>query len=255
MSTIVTFHSFRRGVGKTSLAVSLAALLTLQGRRVALVDTDLQSPSVHQFFGLSEEEIRCTLNHYLWNQCDILATVQDVNLRLPANGAGKLFVVPASGRIADIMRSIRMSPNIDRYASGLEKLEKELSLDLILVDSPAGLNENTLQTIAVSNVVVLVLHPDKHDFQGTAVTVDMIRRLQVPVVHLILNDVPDNLDLEDARRQLKETYHCDEGMVLKHSEELLTLSSSWPFVLKYPSHPLTAQIGELAKLLSPPNTL
>jgi hypothetical protein len=31
---------------------------------------------------------------------------------------------------------------------------------------------------------------------------------------------------------------------------LMTLSSSWPFALKYPSHPLTAQIGKLAERLS-----
>ena len=48
MSTIVTVHSFRRGVGKSSVAVNLAVLLALQGRRVALIDTDFQAPS-HSF--------------------------------------------------------------------------------------------------------------------------------------------------------------------------------------------------------------
>ena len=42
MNTIVTIHSFRRGVGKSSLIVNLAVLLAMQGRRVALVDTDFQ---------------------------------------------------------------------------------------------------------------------------------------------------------------------------------------------------------------------
>ena len=45
MNSIVTIHSFRRGVGKTSLAANLAVLLALQGRRVALVDRDFQTPS------------------------------------------------------------------------------------------------------------------------------------------------------------------------------------------------------------------
>jgi MinD-like ATPase involved in chromosome partitioning or flagellar assembly len=249
MSAIVTIHSFRRGVGKSSLIANLAVLLALQGRRVALIDTDFQAPSLHLFFGLSDVEPTRTLNDYLWDKCDILSTVQDVTSRLVPTASGKLFVIPASNKISDIMQIIRTPLNIDRYMSGLEKLATELNLDILLVDTPSGLNEDTLQAIAVSNVVVLVLHPDKHDFQGTAVTVDMIRRLQVPAIHLVLNDVPDNLNAEDVRLQLEQTYQCGGGFVLNHSEELMTLASSQPFVLCHPQHPLTARIKELADQL------
>jgi MinD-like ATPase involved in chromosome partitioning or flagellar assembly len=249
MNAIVTVHSFRRGVGKSSLVANLAALLALQGRRVALVDTDFQAPSVHLFFGLSDDEASHAFNDYLWDKCDILSTVQDVTSRLAGDVKGSLFVIPASNKIADIMQVIRTPLNIERYVDGLEKLGKERSLDIILVDTPAGLNEVSLQVIAVSNAIVLVLHPDKQDFQGTAVTVDMIRRLKIPSIHLVLNNVPEALDVDDARRQLEETYHCDGGVVLKHSEELMALSSGKPFVLQYPSHPLTAQISELAERL------
>jgi len=247
MSKAVTFHSFRRGVGKSSLAVNLAVLLALQGRQVALIDSDFQAPSIHLFFGLPDGTH--TFNDYLWDKCNILSTVQDVTPRLESNTSGKLFVIPASNKIADIMQIIRTPPNIDRYTGGLEKLEKELGLDILLVDTTAGLNEDTLQAIAVSNVVVLVLHPDKHDFQGTAVAVDMARRLQVPAIRLVLNDVSEALDLEDVRLQLEQTYHCGGGFVLNHTEELLTLASSQPFVLCYPEHPLTVRIKELAEQL------
>jgi MinD-like ATPase involved in chromosome partitioning or flagellar assembly len=73
--------------------------------------------------------------------------------------------------------------------------------------------------------------------------------LQVPAIHLVLNDVPDNLDLEDARLQLEKTYQCEGGTVLNHTEELMSLSSSQPFVLRYPEHPLTARIKKLAEQL------
>ena len=249
MSATVTIHSFRRGVGKSSLIVNLATLLALQGRRVALIDTDFQTPSIHLFFGLPDEEISHALNDYLWDKCDILSTVRDVTPRLADDIKGSLFVVPASNKIADIMQVIRTPLNIDRYVEGLGKLGSELSLDIILVDTPSGLNENTLQAIAVSNAIILVLQPDKQDFQGTAVTVDMIRRLKIPSIHLVLNNVPETLDVEDARRKLEETYQCGSGVILKHSEELMVLSSGRPFALQYPSHPLTVQISELAKRL------
>jgi septum site-determining protein MinD len=156
MSKIITIHSFRRGVGKTSLVSNLAVLLAMQGRRVALIDTDFQSPSIHLFFDLSNGEDTHVLNDYLWDKCDILSTVQDVTSQIAENAAGKLFVIPASNNIADIMQITHTPPNIDRYVGGLEKLGRELSLDTILVDASAGLSEDTLQAIAVSNVVVLV---------------------------------------------------------------------------------------------------
>jgi septum site-determining protein MinD len=251
MGSVITFHSFRRGVGKSSVVVNLAVLLALQGRRVALIDTNFQSPSIHLFFGLSDVEDTHALNDYLRDKCDILSTVQDVTPRLASNTNGKLFVIPASSEVADVMQIIRTPPNIERYTEGLEKLEKELDLDILLVDTPAGLDENTLQAIAVSNTIVLVLHPDKHDFQGTAVTVDTIRKLHVPTIHLVLNDVSDALDIEDARLQLEKTYHCGDSIVLNHTEELMTLSSSKLFVLCYPNHPLTTRIKELAEQLQP----
>ena len=249
MSTIVTIHSFRRGVGKSSLIVNLAVLLARQGRRVALIDTDFQSPGLRMFFGLPDGDGVHTLNDYLWDKCDILSTARDITPMLDPNTSGKLFIISASDQVADIMQFIRAPLNIDRYMNGLEKLEKELNLDILLVDTQAGLTQDTLQAIAVSNTVVLILHPDKHDFQGTAVTVDMIHRLQVPNIHLVLNDVPDNINEEDARLQLEETYHCGGGFVLTHTEELMTLASRQPFVLRYPEHPLTAKIKKLAEQL------
>jgi MinD-like ATPase involved in chromosome partitioning or flagellar assembly len=249
MNKIISIHSFRRGVGKSSLTANLAALLALQGRRVALVDTDFQAPSAHLFFGLSDGEIAHTLNGYLWDRCDILSTVRDVTTQIGAEAVGKLFLVPASTQVVDVMQMLRTPLNIDRYTDGLEKLGRELALDILLVDTPAGLNEDTLSTIAVSNALVLVLHPDKQDFQGIAVTVDVAHRLQVPAIHLVLNDAAETLNVQDARLQLEQTYHCGGGTVLSHTEELMVLASSRPFVLCYPQHPLTALIKELAERL------
>ena len=247
MNTIVTIHSFRRGVGKTSLAANLAVLLARQGRRVALVDRNFQSPSAHLFFGINDGDITHTLNDYLWNKCDILSTVQDVTAKLGPEIKGKLFLVAASTQVTEIMRILRNPMNIDRYISGFQKLETELALDALLVDTPAGLDEDTLPSIAVSNTLVLVLHPDKQDYQGTAVIVDVARNLQVPKIQIVLNDTPEAVDAASAQSQLEQTYQCGKSLILPHAEELMALSSSQLFVLRYPEHPLTNSIKELAE--------
>jgi MinD-like ATPase involved in chromosome partitioning or flagellar assembly len=247
MNKIVTIHSFRQSVGKSTLTANLAALLALQGRRVGLVDTDFQGASAHLFYGLTDAEIRATFNDYLWKKSDALKMAHDVTTRLGAPTQGKLFLIPASTQVPDIIKMLHSTMKIERYSEGLGLLEKELALDILLVDTHAGLNENTMMSIAVSNTLLLVLHPDPQDFQGTAVTVEVARKLAVPSIQLVLNDSSESLNAAEVSQQLEESYHCGGGFVLSHSEELAALASNQPFVLAYPDHPLTAKIKEIAE--------
>ncbi len=249
MNPIVTIHSFRRGVGKTSLLANLAALLVQQGKRVALVDRNFQTPSAHLLFGLRDGEITHTLNDYLWHKRDILSAVQDITAKIKPGTNGKLFLVAASTQVEEIMHSLRNPLDIDHYTNGFHTLKSELALDFLLVDSPAGLNEDTLPSIAVSNTLILVLHPDKQDYQGTAVIVDVARNLQVPKIQIVLNDTPNNIDMASARSQLEQTYLCNKGFVFPHVEELMALESNQLFVNQYTEHSLTTCIQELAEHL------
>ncbi len=249
LKNIVTIHSFRRSVGKSSLAANLAGLLALEGRRVGLVDTDFQGASAHLFFGVNEADIAHTFNDYMLKKCDILQTVRDLSSQIGATGSGGLFLVPASTQISDILQMLRVNMDLERYTTGLEKLEKTLDLDILLVDTPAGLNENTLMAIAVSNTLVLVLRPDQQDFQGTAVIVDVARKLNTPAIQVVLNDTSEVINNEEVVLQLEQTYQCGKVTILEHSEELLAMGSTQPFVLEYPHHLISTRIKQLASQL------
>jgi MinD-like ATPase involved in chromosome partitioning or flagellar assembly len=249
MSNFVTVHSFRRGVGRSSLVVNLAASLAQQGRRVAIVDADFQASSVHLFFGISESEIKATLNDYLAGQCKIHDAVQDITPKLGAHTSGKLLLISASNKTNDIMQMLRTGMNVDRFTEGLTTLSKDFSLDYLLIDAASGLNEDTLTTIAVSNSVVLVMHPDSQNYQGTAVTVEVARKLQISAIHIVLNDAPSSLNAVDMHNQIEQAYHCGPGTILSHSDELLALGSGKVFVVEYPQHPLAENIKTLAMSL------
>ena len=104
MSTIISVHSFRGGTGKSNTTASLAALLALDGKRVGVVDTDIQSPGIHVLFGLDESEANYVLNDYLWGECDIAQAAYDVTPALEASGSGRVFLLPSSLNAADIAR-------------------------------------------------------------------------------------------------------------------------------------------------------
>src|SRR5438270_12700721 len=49
---VVACGSARGGVGKSALLVNIAALLAIAGRKIAIVDADLNSPSITAILGM-----------------------------------------------------------------------------------------------------------------------------------------------------------------------------------------------------------
>src|SRR3954453_11338824 len=48
--TIVTFYSYKGGVGRSMALVNVAALLSRWGRRVLVIDWELEAPGLEEFF-------------------------------------------------------------------------------------------------------------------------------------------------------------------------------------------------------------
>ncbi|MBN2548039.1 MAG: MinD/ParA family protein [Anaerolineales bacterium] len=244
MSRVIVVHSFRRASGKSSLVANLGVLLAQQGKRVALIDADFQGPSLHLFFGLPETEIHWTLNDCLMGECDILQVVCDISDRLGADG--KLFLIPASTQVNEILGTLRQSFDFDKINEGLRKLNKDHDLDYVILDTNAGLNENTLTAIALANDLVVLLRPDQQDYQGTAVTVEVAHSLGMQCQFVVLNDIPDTFDRESAWKELESTYGCRVGALLPHSEELMAMASARVLALAQPQDPYVINLRQLA---------
>jgi septum site-determining protein MinD len=246
MSMIVSTHSFRGGTGKSNLTANIAALLAQRGSRVGVVDTDIQSPGIHVLFGLNEERMGRALNDYLWGKCDIRDAAHDVTAGLGPDVRGKLYLIPSSIKAGEIARVLHEGYDVGLLNDGFEDLLEALSLDYLLIDTHPGLNEETLLSISISDVLVLILRPDQQDYQGTAVTVAVARKLEVPRMLLIVNKLPSVFDSDEVKARVESIYKCPVAGILPHSEEMMALASGGLFVLSYPDHALTRQIQEIA---------
>ena len=240
MAQLVSVHSFRGGTGKSNTTANVAALLAQEGKRVAVVDLDIQSPGIHVLFGFEQDEtMRRSLNQYLWGECELKDAAHDVTGGLNGGLPGRVWLVPSSMRPGDIARVMHEGYDVNRLNQGFRKLIEDLSLDVLLLDTHPGINEETLLSIAMSNALAIVLRPDRQDYEGTRVTVAVARKLQVPRMTLVVNKTPATFDTDEVRRLVEETYDCPVAAVLPHSDELMVLSSSGVVALRYPDHPLT----------------
>ncbi|MFQ5657210.1 MAG: MinD/ParA family protein [Candidatus Methylomirabilales bacterium] len=249
MSRIVSIHSYRGGTGKSNTTANLATLLAAGGRRVGVIDTDIQSPGIHILFGLDEAEMHHSLNDYLWGTCHIKETAHDVTARLGVDITGRIFLIPSSMKAGDIARVLREGYDVGVLRDGFYELVEALKLDVLMIDTHPGLNEETLLSIAISDALAIILRPDQQDYQGTSVTVEVARKLGVPRLVLVVNKVPAVFDVADVKTRVEQTYHSDVAAVLPHSDEMMALASAGIFVLRYPDHPITTALKQVAAML------
>lgn len=253
MAQIISVHSFRGGTGKSNTSANLSALLAARGLRVCVVDTDINSPGIHVLFNLEEEQTEFTLNDYLWGKCDIEEAAYDMTAALNASSAteltGQIFLVPSSVKAGEIARVLREGYDVGLLNDGFHDLIDALDLDVLLIDTHPGLNEETLLSIAISDTLILIMRPDQQDFQGTGVTIDVAQKLQVPRMLLVVNKMPTMYDPAQVQQDVQQQYGVDVGAVLPHSDELMILASKGIFALTYPDHDITRRLSVVADSL------
>ena len=250
MAHILAIHSFRGGTGKSNLSANMATALALHGKRVAVFDTDLASPGVHVLFGFTAQPGDATLNDFLQEDAPILRCAHEVTPEPVKRAKGHIWLVPGSMDSDRIARLLREGYEVERLNDAMFALIDELNLDVVLVDTHPGINEETLLSTAIADCLFMVMRPDSQDYLGTAVAVEVAQQLDVAEIRIVVNKLPSHYDPETVREKVLASYNTEIGAVLPLSEDLLTLASGGLAVLAYPNHPWSSEVNQLAKTLT-----
>jgi MinD-like ATPase involved in chromosome partitioning or flagellar assembly len=253
MAKIISTHSYRGGTGKSNVTANLATQLAMRGQRVAIIDTDIQSPGIHVLFQVDPQELKLTLNDYLWGRCRVEETAVDVTgLIADADGQpavaapGAVLLVPSSIKAGEIARIIKEGYDVNALNDGFQDLLETLRLDYLLIDTHPGVNEETLLSIAISDTLILILRPDHQDYQGTAVTLELARRLEVPQLLLLVNKALASFDFRALSDRIASTYRTPVGAVLPLSEDMVRLGSGGIYSVLDPTAAFSDGIRTLA---------
>ena len=247
MGKIVSVHSFRGGTGKSNVSANLAYSLAEAGKKVCVVDTDIQSPGVHVLLGERTAD-GATLNDFLWGKCSIQDVSRDVSDRfgLPA---GQLNLVPCSMDMSEILQVLKQGYDVDLLNAGFRKIVESLALDYLIIDTHPGVNEETLLSIAISDALLVIMRPDQQDYQGTAVTLEVARRLQVPELQILVNKVPSCFEEVQLSEQVVETYGCPVVAVLPLCEPMVVLGSEKLLIRELPQEGWSQGVRKVAQQL------
>ncbi|WP_415947784.1 MinD/ParA family ATP-binding protein [Streptomyces sp. KLOTTS4A1] len=237
----IVLYSHRGGTGKTTLLANMAVLIAAAGHRVALVDTDIQSPALDVVLKLPPGE--CSLTDYLLGRCEI----EDAAHRVGPEG---LYVVPArtsSSSLAEIRSS---GYDVGLLPEAFDRLAAVHDLDVLLLDTHAGLNNETLAAMASADVLLIALRPDRIDLTGADETSPLTARLGCRRA-LVINMAPEGVDLERVRERAEGAYGAPTAGVLPYVGQLAALGGERLFAEACPGHPLVAELRKIISTLVP----
>ena len=246
---LIAVHSFRGGNGKSSLTANVAALLAAAGQRVGVIDADIQSPGLHLLLGRAGMSQGHTLDDYLLGNCTFDQLAVDVTDYLGESVAGRLFLIPASLNPGTMAQVLSQGYDAQRLTRSFHELGEALGLDTLLIDTHPGLNEEALLTMRAVRTLIVVLRPDTQDFEGTGVTVQVARQLEVPRVLLVVNQVPSAALLQAVRARAQKTFDSEVLAVIPQSAEFMGFDEDVPFVLRHPQHPVSLALQQVALAL------
>jgi ATP-binding protein involved in chromosome partitioning len=170
VKNIIAVGAGKGGVGKTTVAVNLAAALASRGGRVAVLDGDIYGPNVQIMLGLTDR---------LQTDGEKIVPAERFGLQvisiglLTENDAAVIWRGPMlHGAIQQFFREVRWR-----------------DIDYLIVDMPPGTGDVALslsQSVPVAGAV-LVTTPQTVSVADTRRAIQMYRKLNIPVLGLIEN--------------------------------------------------------------------
>ena len=250
MVKIIAVQSFKGGTGKSTIAANLAVTIAQLGKRVGVIDLDLEGPGLHVIFGVSDSDVEATINDVLQHKAEIGQAAIDLTVKAKANG-GCLIFCPAGHKLEEIMSILDEGFNLSTFKGVLEQLARDYQLDYLIIDSHPGVEKDTLLSMALCDYLILISRVDQQDLFGSGVLTEVAGQLRKPVV-LILNMIPSSVNQKETQKianRLGELFHLNVLTAIPFNSDVLENLSKAVFVLEYPRDPLTHRFTELAMTL------
>jgi tetratricopeptide (TPR) repeat protein len=281
---VVTFYSFKGGAGRTSALVNIAAELVTQGRRVLIVDFDLEAPGVDTFNlprppqHLSAENdpllgvVDYVTKYIKTGEAPDLAHYVYQSAGIGANG-GALWIMPAGkqdGTYAERLNSIDWLNLYEQHNGFLmfEDLKAQceglLDPDYVLVDSRTGHTDIAgICTRQLPDAVVALFFPNEQNVRGLERIVQGVRqeaqtdRKKEIHLHFVPANVPDTYDEDQilASRMVEVQKRLGYGKAAAtiHQDTGLSLINQVIFTLERPRSRLAHEYRGLLRSIAREN--
>ncbi len=187
---IISITAGKGGVGKTSVAVKMAKILSKDGYKVLLLDCDYNLSNTSVKLGLPITNGFYDLISANKNFDDCLYKNGNFHLLAGCNGSIDLF---------------NKSLEIDRIIIDI-LVNHEREYDFIILDCPAGITKETLTLNAYSDYRFVVVTPDKSSITDSYSLIKILNKeYGVTENHLLINKISSDNQYQRMVKTLSET--------------------------------------------------
>jgi tetratricopeptide (TPR) repeat protein len=236
MSRIVTFYSYKGGVGRTLALANVAVLLAKRGKKILLMDWDIEAPGLDRYFKdylPRDFTPKRGLVHLLTNatkkaQSEWRSFVQKIEI----DGCETISIITSGDRVldyaelvqsfswADFFGKQRGGDTLDRWRDEWKK-----AYDFVLVDSRTGITDTGgVCTVFLPDILVLVFTANDQSFDNGIQIANGIqvarRELSVPRPPLLILPLPGRFD---GRAEVNDV----TAWMNKFSKELKPFYDDW----------------------------
>lgn len=282
MTKCIAFHSYKGGTGKTTISANFSALLAKKGYNVYLLDLDVYAPSLGSYFDIHEP--KKWINDFLLGNASVDDVCIDITKRISDDIKGKLNVGFANSSKEEIYK---LEGNVSRQSSQMQLLRNFILLreelfvkknaDFVIIDTSPGIRYWSINTLAVSDIVILTLKMGDLDIEGTKKMAQEIYGAFTKfgtLCYLLLNRGPgycsiptfQNNPVNITTKHKGNSIHYDSLEDLSSTIDIGIISeipcycdiqfSKKEFLtgLEYPEHPFTLKLANLAAKLETSET-
>ncbi|BDZ67167.1 Mrp/NBP35 family ATP-binding protein [Methanobacterium ferruginis] len=169
----IAIMSGKGGVGKSTIAVNIAAAFARKGYKVGIMDADVHGPNVPRMFGLEGQNLDFNENGIVPIETGSGIKVMSVGFLLSSQEVPVIWRGPAkTGAIKQLLSEVIWD-----------------DLDLLVIDNPPGTGDvplTILQTIPLDGVV-LVTTPQSVVQEDVIKSVNLVKNLNIPLIGVIEN--------------------------------------------------------------------
>ena len=239
---VISIASGKGGVGKSSISVNLAIALSRYGQRVLVVDADFGLANVDIMLGVSS---KYDVSYFLRGEKSISEIVQ-------LGHEGVRFISGGSG----VNALLNMGENqLGEFLSGIIRLD--VPIDLIIVDTGAGINDNVLQLVLASSETIVVSTTEPTAILDACALVKTIvqRDISHPL-HVIINMCEN---LRDGQRVqsgfidfVGKHYGKDInplGLIIQDRDVPLSIKRQLPIIVSNPASQISKETTAIARAI------
>lgn len=175
MTRFVMVTSGKGGVGKTTVSINLGVALRNIGKDVIVLDGNLTTPNVGLYLGVNKVPVSLH---------DVIKEEKNILDAMYAHDSG-IKVIPGSISI-DSIGSLD-SKRIKKSIEGLKGAS-----EIVVIDSPGGLNKDCLSLLSLVDEVLIVTTPDLVSVTDSLKTIKIAEEKNITVLGVVVNKVKND---------------------------------------------------------------